>query len=232
MKVIIVCSLIGMSGLVNIWAQTGGISGVVLDAATKPVAGATVLYKSLPDYGNPAVANSSAVPVAPPVSSSVVTDSGGAFRIAGLPAGAYHVCAIALASGLLSSCNHGSKPMVVEVSAGQQVGNTTITMLSGAVVRVRVVDSAGKISQGHRFSVVSMAGDGTYEIGKMVSQTSGETDYELTIPKDKTERLMVQTDLLVTDESGAAVPLLQPIIPLPTASTSAASPLIVTLTAR
>jgi hypothetical protein len=224
------CFLIGMSGLVNIWAQTGGISGVVLGATTEPVAGATVLYKSVPGYGNPSAANSPAVPVALPVSSSVVTDSGGVFRIAGLPAGAYHVCAISPSSGLLSSCNHGSKPMVVEVSAGQQVGNATITLLSGAVVRVRVVDSAGEIPKGHRFSVVSMAGDGTYEIGKMVSQTTGETDYELTIPKDKTERLMVQTDLSVTDESGAAVPSLQPVIPLPTASASAASPLIVTLT--
>jgi hypothetical protein len=225
-----VCSLIGMSGLVSAWAQKGGISGVVLDSATKPVGGATVLCKSIPNYGNPAVAQPPAVPTPVPVSLSAVTDSAGAFRIAGLPAGAYYVCAVPPSSGLLSSCSYAPKLMIVEVGAGQQVGNATITMLSGAVVRVQVMDAGGKIPQGHRFSVVSMAGDGTYEIGIMASQTTGETDYELTIPKDRTSRLMVQTDLTVTDASGASVPLLQPVIPLPIASASAGSPLIVTLT--
>jgi hypothetical protein len=68
-----------------------------------------------------------------------------------------------------------------------------------------------------------MASDGSYEIGKQLSQSAQEIDFELTIPKNLSSNLMVNTDLTITDGNGNAIAVQRPVIPLPTSSPSTIS---------
>ncbi len=231
MRLASVLSLMTLAGLMGVCAQTGVIGGTVVDDAGNPVPGARVLYYSLPNYGSGAAA---ALQQAAPrsVSSSTLTGQSGDFQITGLAAGAYYICALPSSAGLLPSCAYGPKPMILYLASGQVIANARVTLPSGAVVLIRVLDPGGNLPQGHRFSAVSMAGDGTYEVGRSISQNSVETDYQLTIPKDRTSRLMIQTDLTATDARGAIIPKLRPTVPLPTAGATGSSPVVVVLAVR
>ena len=227
MRAIVLCTLVGVTCVVSAWAQPGAVSGTVSDQTPSPVAGATVFCKGLAGGAGAPMTTMAATPV-PPVSASTVTDSKGAFLFSGLTAGSYYVCAAAPSPGLLTSCAYGPKPLIVQVGAGQQA-SAAITLISGTIVRAQVRDPGGKISQGHRVSVVSMAADGTYEIGKSVSQAALETDYQMTVPKNGNSLLMVQTDLSVTDANGVTVPVSRPVVPVP-ATAASGSPVVIALT--
>lgn len=195
--------------------QTGTISGSVRSDGSVPLSNITVLYKSFN------LAGSRVASIA--VNSSVVTDQNGNFQIGGLPAGTFYVCALASSAGQLSSCRHGARPVYVVVSAGGQSGGVALTISTGQIVRVRVTGAIGSISAAHRFSVAAMASDGSFEIGKQVSQSAQELDFEITIPENLSSYLMINTDLNVTDGSGNPIAVQRPVIPLPTSSPSTVS---------
>lgn len=194
-------------------AQSATIAGVVQGSAGNPLGGVTVLYRSLPEVQ--VGPNRRPVAVPPAVNSQTVTNVAGIFRVAALPPGTYYVCSLAAAPGQLSSCNYGSRPTVVSIGSGE-VASVTLTNRTGAIIWIQVLDPTHAIAGGQHFALGSRATDGTYEFAKLSSQVPGEFVYALTIPNDRTSRLVVDAGLVVTDTSGNAVATKQPALLLPT----------------
>lgn len=184
-------------------AQTAVISGTVVDVNGHSLSDIVVAYNSLPLEAGKLSAGPAAF--MPSVASSVKTDSHGAFTIQGLPPGRYHLCALAAASGQISSCQFGARPFVASVSASAMTSGVQLLMGSGDVVKVHVQNSTGSISRGARFRLSAIATNATDKFAKPVGQSSQGLEYELTIAKGMTSRLVVDTDLVVTDSTGSAV---------------------------
>jgi hypothetical protein len=79
-------------------------------------------------------------------------------------------------------------------------------MGTGDIVKVHVNDANGKVSSGARLSIGFKADNGRYGFAKNTGHNGNVVEYELTIPKGRISRLLIDTALQITDAQGAAVP--------------------------
>ncbi len=98
-------------------------------------------------------------------------------------------------------------------------------MTAGYVVKVFVQDVNAKIAGGAKFRVAALASSGWYSTSILAAWSGSTAEYDLTIPLNRTARLVLDTNLSVSDANGAAVPSGQP-------SATLTGPANITLTAR
>lgn len=197
-------------------AQSGSISGTVVDDTGKALGGIPVAYNFIRPAGSRAP-----LPVTP---SSVVSNANGGFTIQGVPAGLYHLCGLASAPGQISSCSRGLPPLNVSVAAGGEASGVKVVIGCGTAVYINATDTAGHIASGKPFRLVAMADGGTFQIARLASQSGSQLQYVVTIPTDRVSRLIVDTDLAVYDQSGAAVAVRQTSAVLPNPASAASAP--------
>jgi hypothetical protein len=185
-------------------AQTGGLSGTVVDPSANPLPGIAVAYDILPSASSQAGGQLSSALV-PSKASSVLTDSRGAFKIGNLQAGNYHLCALAAVSGQISSCQSGTRPFVTSVGESANITGIQLVMGSGYVVKIHVQDTNGNIGKGGRFILSAIAVNATYKFASLVSRTAQVLEYELTIPMGMPSRLVVDSNFAVSDATSTAV---------------------------
>jgi hypothetical protein len=216
MKSISVLALVAVAAT-DAAAQTATIGGLVVDQSGNPLSGIAVLYNRIRDLRTDA--NGQLAPIPPIVSSQVVTGSQGTFEISGIPAGSYHLCTGLSVPGRLASCLYEPKPVVVPVGIGTSATGVTLVAAAGTTVTVQVTDAAGKIQAGSPFAIGATAvGSAWAFFARLVSQSSTQLTYQMTLPKDYNFQLVVDTPLAVTDAKGYTVVAKQPGMVLATSS--------------
>jgi len=202
-------------------AQTGTISGLVIDQNGNPLSGITVVYNRIPDFRTDA--NGQRIPVPPIIASRVTTVATGAFQTPALPAGSFHLCTASSVPGQISSCLYEPRPTIVSLGATPVTG-VQLVVDTGTVVNVQVTDAGGHISAGSPFGIGATAiGSAWAFFAKPVSQSGAQIAYQMTLPRDYNFHLVVDTSLPVTDPSGATVVTKQPGATLLTSSGSTLS---------
>jgi len=112
---------------------TGGIQGTVTDASNnKPIAGAFV------------IAIRSGLP---PLSQTAQTGAGGSYQLLGLPAGGYSLCVQVLGDGYLDPCQFGGPGPQITLAAGQQSAGNVTKLKPASLLKIRVNDSGGLLTQ-------------------------------------------------------------------------------------
>lgn len=114
--------------------STGAISGVLTNEG-HPVARAsiTAYFQGMAAKG------------VFPAPVTAVTGDDGSFRIGGVPAGLYRLCAEKGSAALLNPCQWSSAPPTVMVSSGQE-SSIDITAQTGIWTHIRVDDPSGLLS--------------------------------------------------------------------------------------
>src|SRR6266436_6720458 len=112
-------------------AQTGTITGSVLDTKDKAVGNALVTANSSPTSG-------SADPKAHNLHAA--TDKSGNFSFTNLPVGVYRICVPASDPGLLDPCQW-YVPVMAKVAANQNVSGLRILLEQGVRLQVRIDDA-------------------------------------------------------------------------------------------
>ena len=75
------------------------------------------------------------------------TDRVGSYTVGNLVAGEYVVCAQALGSDLLKTCDWGVIPEVVKLTAGQSIKTADRSIARGRRVEIEVNDSGGHLDR-------------------------------------------------------------------------------------
>jgi len=193
--------------------QTGSLGGVVLDDRAQAVAGADVEYHLLRTgrtdrYGRHIFTD-------PIVSGWVTTATDGRFTVTGLRPGQYAICALAKLPHQLHSCQWGQGGAPVKVTAGQATGDVRLVLRAGVRLNVHVSDPTASIDAGDVFrgpphakrlllGVVSDKGE--YYRVHPVSKGPGVLTHGLAVPRDRVVKLVVDTDLDVSDAAGSPMP--------------------------
>lgn len=183
--------------------RTGSISGMVVDEAGAPIAGAAVWYGSVRSVkrgppGEPELAG-------PVVNGGVRCDSSGSFLIAGLQAANYTLCGQGPSGSHLSSCRWGGRGYVASVKPGATLSKITLISRTATLVQMAVQDANGRIAAGAKFFPGVLSLSGYYGRFRLQSVTSTRLSYVLAVPKQTTFRLIFSTGLNLTDSSGAPV---------------------------
>ena len=192
-------------------AQTGSISGRVVGESGARAVGAIVRYDKIRTFQRDG--GGRMIPVGPAVNLSVQSGNDGVFVITGLPAGEYYLCALASRPGELNSCEWENEPAPISVVPGQQVQNVLLTIRSGAVIRIRVDDPAGKLRD-EDLIVGFMADSGHYSRAHSASPRATAREYVVTVPRDVTGRLFIDSRHPITDQTGKSVALREPSLPV------------------
>jgi hypothetical protein len=126
-------------------AQTGSITGSVVDQLGKPVAGATVSV-------GVAIANQLVSQMTITAASKwvayVATASDGSFKVTNLPPATYVLCAESQAAALLSNCQWAGSPTppTVDLVAGQASSGIVIKGVKGSTLQIRINDPLGALA--------------------------------------------------------------------------------------
>jgi hypothetical protein len=206
-------------------STTGVISGVVVDGTGAPIAGALVLYTSVP----PLVKGADGRPVAngPLVSARLTTAADGTFTAGGLPPAKYSLCVYGMKSTDLGPCEWGRGTTVVDLAAGQ-TAQLSFQIASGAMLTFQVSDpnrrvrdladipvSSGRVAlSGANFAIGVWAGMRYARATLVSTSAAGTRQYQLAIPRTASVRLYLDTSLSVTDATGAAITTAQPSLTL------------------
>ena len=120
---------------------TGSISGRVVDTTGKPIAGIVVGASKIPDLAKKDFSNLVTVRSA--------TAADGSFRVGGLAAASYRLCAHSTIGPYLNTCNWPTvaDPHKVSLAAGAAQNGITIVMTKGTVMKVVVSDPQGLLSK-------------------------------------------------------------------------------------
>lgn len=204
-------------------ASSGTIAGSVVDRTGKPIAGASVLYRSIQTMTETAAGQR--VLTGPMVGSGVGTAADGTFTVSGLPPGGYLLCAYGIKDNHLGSCEWRGTARA-EVSAGQTtrlkfvVDEGTLLTFQVQDPRHQVIDLeslpmvSGRIPlTGANFSIGIWVG-AKYARAKLLSVSGATRTYQIAIPKTATVRLYLDTSLKVADANGAAIALRQQSSPI------------------
>ncbi len=212
--------------------QSGSIAGVVADQNGAPVAGALILYHSIPPYtadgtkGTAHAINS--------VSSGLTAGADGSFAIPELADGKYSVCAYAATATQLGSCEWGGNASPIQITGGMAVNNVALQLREGTLLTFFVSDPYGLILDtaagpsvngliplyGGNFRIGVMLGP-IYARAEFASQQGTVRSYTVTVPKNVSLDLIADTSLLITAATGAAVPIRQKGFLIPTGNGSA-----------
>jgi hypothetical protein len=192
--------------------QRGLLGGVVVDDQGHPVGGVNVEYHLLragrtDRYGRHVFTD-------PIVSGWVTTGGDGRFTVSDLRAGQYALCALAKLPHQLPSCQWGQGGAPVKVTAGQATGNVRLVLRSGVRLNVHVSDPTASIGavdifrgspHAKRLLLGVVSDKGEYYRVHPVSNGQGVLTHGLAVPRDRVVKLVVDTDLDVSDAAGNAM---------------------------
>ena len=195
------------------FAQTGSIAGHVVRESGVRAAGIGVRYDKIRTLRRDAAGRM--IPIGPGVNWSVQTRNDGSFVMTGLPTGEYYLCALGSRPGELNSCDWDNEPAPVSIRPGEQVQNVVLTIRSGAVIRIRVDDPAGKLGNDSDFIAGFMADSGHYTRAVSASTSGTGREYVVTVPRDVAGRLFIDSRHAITDRVGNVVARGEPTLPVP-----------------
>jgi hypothetical protein len=193
-------------------AQTGAVSGVIVDQAGTAIVGATVRYSRLPLFLPPK--SGSPARLAPGesyFSASITTDALGRHSLQNVPAGAYLVCVDAPDLPILDPCKWDTPPLL-EVT-GNRTTNLDFTVWRGVFLRVRVNDpirllpssESSPLAPAHLIVGVFF-GTGASLAAQRVGADAGGQDYRMAIPAGVPLDLWVVSGFVsLADQNGAAL---------------------------
>jgi hypothetical protein len=215
-------------------SPSAAISGIVLDVAGKPVAGAKVTYHTTRQL----VAGRLGVPMptGPIVNGFAMTDGAGAFSIQAPSSGTYYLCAYGVRADQLATCEWSGGEAPVSVQAGQSADNVGFMILTGTLVTFNVSDPNHRIVDlsevptasgllplsGSTFSLGVFSGP-SYKRATLLSTTPSGRVYQIAVPAMGHPRVFLDTRLQVTDSSGTSLPIGKPGEPLDVGSQSSIS---------
>lgn len=191
---------------------TGVITGRVVDASGRPIAGAKVTYSKDTEYTRD---NDGRVVVKELGADGVTTArSDGTFSLPGLQSGRYHICAQGTQETQIGSCEWDGLPVIVLVP-GQTVTDVTRTIWDATVLNIRVADPKGIIAgadkhgvvvaRDRRFAVGVSLENGFFRRANVLSESATQRVFRARVPRNRPARLFVDSDLRVTDGSGRVV---------------------------
>lgn len=192
--------------------STGAISGRVVDGSGRPVAGATVTYSKDAEY----IRDNGGRIVVKELGLNGVTTAGkdGTFSLAGLQSGRYHICAQGTQASQIGSCEWDGLP-VITLAPGQAVTDVTRTIWDATVLNIRVADPKGRIAAAdkhgvvaareRRFAVGVSLENGFFRRADVLSESATQRVFRVRVPRNRSARLFVDSDLSVTDGSGRAL---------------------------
>jgi len=208
------------AGTVLAASAGGSITGSVVDQTGKPIAGASVLYRSIQTMTK--TAGGQRVLTGPMVGSGVKTSADGTFTVTGLPPAGYMLCAYGVKDNHLGSCEWGQGTTRSDIAAGQ-TAQLRFVVAEGTLLTFQVEDPKHQIIDLESLSMVNgripLSG-GNFPVGvwagakyaraKLLSVNGAVRRYQLAIPKAATVRLHLDTSLRVADANGAALTIRQP----------------------
>jgi hypothetical protein len=180
----------------NAQTGTGLIQGRVIDSTGKsvPTALISAIRRGLP-----------------PASQSAQASSGGTFSITKLTPGTYTVCVQVPGGGYLDPCDWTEAPLTLTLADGQTSAGNTVTLRSGSVVHITILDPNGLISQktASGFNPHLMVGieyRGAFHPARVAANAAGRTEFQVTIPQDNLVTLHVGSQsLALADSHGTAL---------------------------
>lgn len=189
----------------------GSISGVVVNDGGKPVPRAKLGYTKLTEYARDKDGHMTVKE--PGFTRSVTVGADGTFALSGLPTGRYDICAYGSQPNQTSGCEWDGGT-VIPLADGQSIQGLTRRVYDGAIITFRVADpngrialpeANGKVVKERRFFLGVSSPSGYYHRSELVSSTGVQHVFRVVIPKQKSVRLFIDTDLPVT-HSRAGVP--------------------------
>lgn len=211
----IIASVLGYCGVAGAQLPSGTIAGIVLDGNARIVPTAQVVYSKQAEFSRDSQGRAVRKDVG--FVGKVAVNPDGTFLIGNLPSGRYSVCAHGSAPTSLTGCAWESTP-VVSLRDGE---NLTVTrrVFDGAVVTFRVYDANGTISMPdekgrviteRRFFIGVVSPSGSYHAAKATPSTAPYRLFRVTVPKQQSFRLFVDTELTVTNAAGDPIERRQP----------------------
>ena len=142
-----------------------------------------------------------------------VSDVNGIFRFYGLSSGTYEICTQVPKSVWLSSCSWGVPAQTVSISAAQPSGSVAIVLRKGAVVTVRVDDTAQLLAsnEGKSAGADFLVGVGhdtlVFEPALVQSTDASGRTQQVVIPYNYSANLLVFSSFFkLADATGAPLP--------------------------
>jgi len=189
-------------------AAIGSIAGTIVGDNGAPVAGATVTCRraSILEKGK----NGRIVVRVPSSEVAVKTGTDGFFQVKGLSEGLYHLCPSTTRRSEIGDCGWEEVPSIA-LANGQAVSGIVRRVHDGTILTIVVNDPNGKIqapdSRGNdafrqRFLIGLVDATKRYNAVPLVSPGAVQKIYQLTIPKQRSFRLFVDTAYDVTDNIG------------------------------
>ena len=168
-------------------ASTGTVKGSVRDSNGKQIPGIVRVFLSQ------ALAAGAIRRAAPPVQTGPqvtarLLDSDGNFSVENLAPGGYVACAAAATPGYLDPCQWAATAPTFTIAAGQTVTNVMIVLGQGAVIPIRVNDSAGKMLKQQdgaidgELQVHAVTATGHHHNALIVAQDDKGRDHMITVP--------------------------------------------------
>jgi hypothetical protein len=147
---------------------------------------------------------------------TAVTNSSGAFSIAGVAPGVYSICVQEPGGAHLDPCRW-STPVQIKVAAGQTVASTPVSALKGTLLQVRVNDPGGlwKAGTGNPEVLLGVIMPSSlFQPMRLASTDAGGKTFDLAIPSGTPVKMSVTAPHFAISDSqglslGAAVPPVQ-----------------------
>ena len=197
-------------GLAQEAGFTSGFFGAVLDDRAHPVEGAVIHYTLIPDF-NRNIVNGGVVvqrsPGQPALTGFLPTDATGSFRVQGLPAGTYYLCARG-SLGFVDGCRWGS-PQRLSLNDMETKGDVRLTIDEGAIVRIHLDDPRGIVQFGQEPSdrrnliLGVITSTGNFYAADLQDYSESRWSFALTVPFSTELKLWTfSRHLRITDDSG------------------------------
>jgi hypothetical protein len=185
--------------------STASISGMVLDAATQkpiPVAIIMAIQTGLS-----------------PISRNTRSGADGGFRIDGLPAGNYSLCAQVPGDRYLDPCQWNASPVAVSLVSGQVAAGASLRLTASSIVTIQVQDGQKSLSQntkdGRRpdLTLGVWGPNGLYYPAHVVrgggtgpQSLVNSYNYQIAVPRDTALKIYIASkDVKLGDASGTSL---------------------------
>lgn len=177
--------------ITSMWAQTGTLRGrVVQTGPTRPVQGVTVTVSAAPDL------KAKKGDVFRPWQGRAATDINGEYRLVGIPAGEYVVCAQLPDSLLLDTCDGDKKQKTLEIATKKNNEDVVenMAMQQGTLLYVVIEDATGRLTDNFQKTTAGLV---RVTVKKRPAQlavvTNGMALYRMTVPRNAVHDIEVSS---------------------------------------
>lgn len=201
--IILVAFVLGLPETANPQFFGNSISGVVVDDASDPIAGALVFYNNI--VGVRRLPGGRIVLAGPEVRSGTRTGAGGLFSITGIPPGTYHLCALGTEQRHLMSCSWGQVFRPVRLDLRTPLSGIRLVVRRGAVLNLRIEDPNQRLAKPSLYNIGVMSPAGYYARAIPVARIGSELHLAIGVPEGLTVRLFLGSRAQFTDAAGRPV---------------------------